>query len=94
VKTNALSAIVLVIMLALSWSMQTQIVHALEEIKTVTLALKEAVKPMQQMTSAWSDSDGNTHSVTTTRQDGESVAAFTQRHKDAVEALQAIYPPA
>lgn len=54
---------------------------------------RKAALLMQTMTTTWKDAQGVTHTVTTTRGEGETQSAFAQRHKDAVAALQAIYPP-
>jgi hypothetical protein len=47
---------------------------------------------MQTTTTTWT-SDGMTHTVSTPRNDGETVTAWVARHKEAVDALKAIYPP-
>lgn len=44
-------------------------------------------------TATWVDTDGVTQEVKTTQHANESNTAFAQRHKDAVEALKAVYPP-
>lgn len=48
---------------------------------------------MQTITTTWQDADGVTHTVATTRLDGESVDAWIARHQALVAAAQAKYPP-
>ena len=47
----------------------------------------------QTLRTTWKDSDGLEHTVETERNDGEPVSDFAQRHKDAVDALKALFPP-
>lgn len=47
---------------------------------------------MSTVKSEWV-SGGMTKSVTTTQLDGESAQDFASRHKAAVDAVKAIYPP-
>ena len=59
--------------------------------------LLDAIQPDQsgetmQMTSSWK-SGGVTHTIETTRQDGESDAEFLARHQSALNAALELYPP-
>lgn len=49
---------------------------------------------VQTMTTTWTDAHQNQHTVTTTKTEEETQTQFAERHKAAVEALQAVYPPA
>lgn len=67
---------------------------------TATAARVERVVPelvpevdVQVLETSWKDALGATHTVKTTRQDGESLSDWSARHQLAVDALQAIYPP-
>ena len=44
------------------------------------------------LTTTWK-SGNMTHTVTTPREGDETAAAHSARHKEAVEALKALYPP-
>ena len=46
---------------------------------------------MQSVTTTWV-SDGATQSVTTPRRENEDATAWAARHKEAVDALQALFP--
>lgn len=46
---------------------------------------------MQTATTSWTSS-GKTVSVTTTRKENETATAFATRHKEAVDAMLALYP--
>lgn len=59
-------------------------------IATVT----EQEPDVQVLETSWKDADGVTHTVKTPRQADETLDAWTARHQAAVDALQAIYPPA
>lgn len=48
----------------------------------------------QSITTTWKDDAGNTHSVTTVRNDGEGYVDWMDRHSKAVTAAQIVYPPA
>lgn len=52
--------------------------------------LKEA--SMQTMESEWT-TGGTKHKVSTPRNDGESVDDWMERHKEALDAAQTIWPP-
>lgn len=52
------------------------------------------MKQMQVHETSWRDANNLTHTVRTEREDGESDADFAARHRDAVEALKDLYPPA
>lgn len=41
----------------------------------------------------WTDTDGITHTVQTTQNQGEDVTAWVARHAAAVNALKAAFPP-
>lgn len=45
------------------------------------------------MTATWKDEDNITHEVVTTREEEETQADFTARHKAAVLSLKAEFPP-
>lgn len=47
----------------------------------------------QTLESSWTGQGGLEHKVTTTRIDGESATDFANRHKEAVDALKAVFPP-
>lgn len=49
---------------------------------------------IMDLTASWIDADNITHTVHTVQDDGESLADFIARHKAAVAALKAEYPPA
>lgn len=49
---------------------------------------------VQVLETSWKDVDGVLHTVKTPRQSDETLDAWTARHQAAVDALQAIYPPA
>ena len=49
---------------------------------------------VQTYTANWTDASNIEHEVKTTREDGESQTAWANRHKAAVDALKALYPPA
>ena len=63
----------------------------------IRYALTETVTEAEQMatyTTSWTDSNGDSQTVVTTRAEGEDAAAHAARHQAAVDALKAIYPPA
>jgi hypothetical protein len=47
-----------------------------------------------EITTCWVDGNDNDRECTTTRNTGESVSDWKQRHKDAVAAKMNEYPPA
>jgi hypothetical protein len=47
---------------------------------------------MQTATTTWT-SGTTTHTVATPRGDSETAAAWAARHKEAVDAMQALFPP-
>lgn len=49
---------------------------------------------LSTLTTTWVDAENLTHTVTTHRQEGETADAFAARHKEEVDALKALYPPA
>lgn len=54
---------------------------------------KEMAEP-QTLTTSWTDERNAKHEVKTSRAPGEEMGDWTTRHQEAVDALQAIYPPA
>jgi hypothetical protein len=52
------------------------------------------VPDMQTLSSTWKDARGVSHTVTTPQLADESPTAHAARHKAAVDALQALFPPA
>lgn len=70
---------------AVGWKLQT-----LDA--TVAAYLRQKEQEMQTATTSWV-SDGATVSVSTTRNDGESLSAWRTRHSEAVAAMQAEFPP-
>jgi hypothetical protein len=56
--------------------------------------VQAVVEVPKMMSSSWTDADGVRHEVTTPREQNESPEDWAARHKAAVEALKALYPPA
>mgnify|MGYP006908361209 CR=1 FL=1 len=56
--------------------------------------LREEVRRLRALTtsSSWV-SEGVTHTIVTTREEGEEVDVFLARHKAAVDAAKLIWPP-
>lgn len=42
----------------------------------------------------WTDTAGLKHTVETTRGSSETAAAWSARHKEGVDAMKALFPPA
>lgn len=66
-------------------------VYRVETTAQEVLRIKEQI--MQTMVTRWRDADGVEHSVSTPREPNESAEAQAARHKEAVKALQALFPP-
>jgi hypothetical protein len=56
------------------------------------LAIQNQEFTMQTMTSTWT-SGTTSHTVSTPRGDGQTVAAWAAAHKEALDAMQALFPP-
>lgn len=48
---------------------------------------------LQALETTWTDSDGLIHTVSTPRDDNETLDDWTLRHKAAVDAMKKLYPP-
>lgn len=49
---------------------------------------------METLTATWVDADGVTHTVDTPRRPEERLADWIARHKETVDALKEVFPPA
>ncbi len=56
-----------------------------------TMEQQQEEEQMQKQTTTWV-SGGATHTTSTPRLEGEQVAAWAARHKEAVDAFQAAFP--
>lgn len=81
--------LVIVALLAGGTLWQTQRVHTAV---TAIPAAPEA-KEMGVMETSWKDKLGATHTVKTEQRVGETYDEWVARHKGAVDALQAVFPP-
>lgn len=81
----ALLVTALLLIGAVGWKLQT-----LDS--NVAASLRQGDQIMQTTSTTWT-SGTTQHTVTTTRNDGESLEDFLKRHDDAVKAAQVIYPP-
>ncbi len=74
---------------ALTFSSLQRVASGLDLLLQLQAAKETTVQTMQ---STWTSS-GVQHTVTTTRQDGESDAQFVTRHNNAVQAALKQFPP-
>jgi len=58
----------------------------------VSTSIREA--RVMTMVSTWKDADGIEHVVNTPREDGQSADDQAAAHKEGVDALKALFPPA
>lgn len=82
-----LTALVAVTLAAVGWTE-----YRAAQFEAELKAIKELF--MQTLTASWRDASGVAHVVTTPRNDGESAEDHAKRHKESVDALKALYPPA
>lgn len=54
---------------------------------------REIEAHMQSFKATWKDADGLEHCVTTPRNEGEELPLWADRHREAVDALKAVFPP-
>ena len=73
---------------------QTHRVHSAVEGLSKSIVDQSREEALAVLEATWKDKLGVTHSVKTEQRFGESYDEWVARHKAAVEALQAIFPPA
>lgn len=56
--------------------------------------LQDQLANMDPFVTTWTDAENLTHTVTTHRDGTETMAEWADRHKAAVDALKAVFPPA
>lgn len=54
---------------------------------------RTAIMQGQTHRTAWTDQEGLEHEVVTPKRDGETATEHAARHKEAVDALKALFPP-
>ena len=96
-KASALVSLTVVILSGvwLMWhivvGLDTAMRDVLVEVRTMKPP-KHKKKIMQTLSTSWT-SGGVEHTLTTTRQDGESAPDFIARHNEALDAALGQYPP-
>lgn len=61
--------------------------------RMVSTAMEAVQVESQYLETSWTDARNAEHTVRTHRAPGEDTADWAMRHQEAVDALQAIYPP-
>lgn len=77
---------------AFGWMVMSREQARVEHHEPVAAPAAERTEPLQ-LTSTWTDANGVTHTVHTTKLDSESQAEFETRHNACVAAQMAKYPP-
>jgi hypothetical protein len=79
-------------LLAVSLCLLSFVAWQVETISVNLTSLSRIEIIMQTATTTWT-SGTTTHTVSTPRGDSESATAWAARHKEGVDAMQALFPP-